>query len=137
MGEGGGSKAKQAPKKAIALRLEPLRPGVPEFEKVMSEDRQTITVGTNKALVDIVVRDEIVSKKHCMLALVGIHGELALSIQDSSSNGTYVNGERLAVKQKKYRIRNGDKLELKHPDVDAGFGWKVDFGNTVAFFSRG
>jgi hypothetical protein len=132
-----GAKASEAgASKAIALRLEPLKPGMPHFEKVLSESKQNVLIGSHRGVVDVLVSDECVSKKHATLALVGIHGELALSIMDTSTNGTFVNGERLQAKKKRYRIRNGDKLQIMDPTVDEEFGWKVDFGNTVAFFSR-
>lgn len=123
-------------KKAIALRLEPLKPGLPEFERVLGEDRQSITIGQLRGVADVVIRDEAVSKKHCVLSLIGINGELGLSIIDHSTNGTFVNGKRLPVKQKRYRVRSGDKLFVKHPELDGEFGWTLDFGNTQSFFTR-
>ncbi|CAE6941990.1 unnamed protein product, partial [Symbiodinium sp. CCMP2592] len=99
--------------KAIALRLEPLKPGLPEYEKVLGEQKQTVLIGSNRGKVDVFVRDECISKKHTSLSLVGIHGELALSVLDHSTNGSFLNGQRLPAKDKKYRIRNGDKLTLK------------------------
>lgn len=122
--------------KAIALRLEPLKPGLPEYEKVLGENKQTVLIGSQRGVVDVLCTNEAVSKKHTSLALVGVHGELALSIMDTSTNGTYVNGKRLEAKKKRYRIRSGDLLQLVDPSIDAELGWKVDFGNTVAFFSR-
>ncbi|CAJ1355246.1 unnamed protein product [Effrenium voratum] len=56
--------------------------------------------------------------------------------QDHSTNGSFLNGNRLPDKNKRYRIRSGDKLTLKSPDIEPDYGWKVDFGNTVAYFSR-
>eukprot|EP00931_Biecheleriopsis_adriatica_P116004 TRINITY_DN9171_c0_g1_i1.p1 TRINITY_DN9171_c0_g1~~TRINITY_DN9171_c0_g1_i1.p1 ORF type:complete len:259 (-),score=67.90 TRINITY_DN9171_c0_g1_i1:121-864(-) len=123
--------------KAIALRLEPLKPGLPEFEKVLGEHKQEVVIGSNRGRVDVVVHDDAISKKHLSLSLVGIHGELALSILDHSTNGSYLNGNRLPAKNKRFRIRSGDKLTLKAPSLDEDYGWKVDFGNTVAFFARG
>merc|ERR1712060_359547 len=106
------------------------------FERVLSEDRQSVTIGSKRGTVDVFVVDEAISKVHCVLALIGIHGELALSITDHSTNGTFVNGKRLPVKKKRYRIRNGDRVEIKDTTLDDDFGWKCDFGNTVAYFSR-
>eukprot|EP00929_Paragymnodinium_shiwhaense_P112749 TRINITY_DN81010_c0_g1_i1.p1 TRINITY_DN81010_c0_g1~~TRINITY_DN81010_c0_g1_i1.p1 ORF type:complete len:408 (-),score=134.62 TRINITY_DN81010_c0_g1_i1:57-1280(-) len=124
-------------KKAIALRLEPMSASLPTFERVLSQERQNVVIGTNRKVVDITVNDEAVSKKHCTLALIGLKGELALCIIDSSTNGVWLNGERLPEKQKRYRVRSGDKLTLKGPSLDADFGWVCDFGNTTAYFSRG
>jgi len=126
----------QRPGKAIALRLEPLKPGLPEFEKVLGEHKQSVVIGSQRGVADVVVVDEIVSKKHIILSLIGVHGELALSIADYSTNGTWMNGERLREKKKKYRVRSGDKILVMDPTLDDEFGWKVDFGNTVAYFSR-
>ncbi|CAJ1449395.1 unnamed protein product, partial [Effrenium voratum] len=122
--------------KAIALRLEPLKEGLPEYEKVLGEQKQAVSIGTNRGKVDVAVRDEAVSKKHLSLSLVGIKGELALCVLDHSTNGSFLNGNRLPDKNKRYRIRSGDKLTLKSPDIEPDYGWKVDFGNTVAYFSR-
>lgn len=129
-------KVERISKRAIVLRLEPLKPGLPEFERVLSEERQSMTIGSMRGKVDLLVSDEAVSKKHATLSIVGIKGELALSVMDYSTNGTFVNGERLPEKQKRYRIRSGDKLTVKNKSLDEDFGWKCDFGNTVSFFSR-
>jgi hypothetical protein len=129
-------KSKTPAKRAIALKLEPLGPGVPVFERVLSEERQSVTIGSNRKSVDVLVSDDAISKMHCTIALVGINNELALSIIDNSTNGTFVNGERLREKGKRYRLRSGDKLVMKNPSVDEEYGWSCDFGNTVAFFSR-
>mmetsp|Transcript_103108 Transcript_103108/g.204775 ORF Transcript_103108/g.204775 Transcript_103108/m.204775 type:complete len:260 (+) Transcript_103108:54-833(+) len=122
--------------KAIALRLEPLKTGLPEFEKVLGQASQSITIGSARGVADVVVRDEAVSKKHTTLALIGIHGELALAIVDNSTNGTFVNGNRLVARNKRFRIRNGDVILIKDPGLEEDYGWKLDFGNTVSFFSR-
>lgn len=123
-------------KRALALRLEPLSKRLPEFERVLSEGHQDVTVGAHRGLADVVVLDDGVSKRHCALALVAIKHDLALSVTDFSTNGTWVNGERLLVKGKRFRVHNGDRLCLKDPSLDDDFGWKVDFGVTTAFFTR-
>jgi len=121
--------------KAIALRLEPLKPGIPEYEKILGENKQSVLIGSLRGMVDVLVTEEVVSKKHVTLSLVGVHNELALCIVDTSTNGTYINGKRIE-KKKRFRLRSGDKLQLMDPSIDDEIGWKVDFGNTVAFFSR-
>lgn len=127
----------EAKGKAIALRLEPLKPGLPEFERVLGESRQSVLIGSNRSKVDINVSDDVVSKKHVSLHLIGIKGELTLCIVDHSTNGSYVNGTRLPGREKRFKIRSGDKLTIKAPELDEDFGWKLDFGGTVAFFTRG
>lgn len=129
-------KTQESAKRAIALRLEPLKPELPSFERVLSESKQSVTIGSLRKSADVFVSDEAVSKKHCTLTLIGINGELALAVVDNSTNGTFVNNERLPARQKRFRIRNGDKLVIKSPGLDEDFGWKCDFGNTVAYFSR-
>merc|ERR1719253_1078670 len=114
-----------------------MKPGVPEFEKVLGEHKQSVLIGSQRGVVDLVVSAEAVSKKHTTISLVGIHGELALTIVDTSTNGTYINGKRIQAKHKRFRLRSGDTLQLMDPSIDPELGWKVDFGNTVAFFSRG
>jgi pSer/pThr/pTyr-binding forkhead associated (FHA) protein len=109
---------------------------MPEFEKILGENKQSILIGSQRGAVDVLVTNEIVSKKHVKLELVGIKGELALSVIDTSTNGTFLNGKRLEAKKKRFRIRSGDTLQLMDPSIDEEYGWKVDFGNTVAFFSR-
>ncbi|CAJ1378239.1 unnamed protein product [Effrenium voratum] len=73
--------------KAIALRLEPLKEGLPEYEKVLGEQKQAVSIGTNRGKVDVAVRDEAVSKKHLSLSLVGIKGELALCVLETTLAG--------------------------------------------------
>jgi len=131
-----GGKLKETKSRAISLRLEPLVPGLPEFERVLNEQRQAVVIGCIKNLADVVIRDEAISKKHVSLALVGIHRELALSVIDHSTNGAWINGERLPARGKRFRVRNGDRLEIKDPSMYENFGWKCDFGNTVSYFSR-
>jgi len=128
--------SKSGGKKAISLRLEPLKPGLPAFERVLNEDRQSVTIGSKRGLADLVVVDEAVSKRHCVIALIGVRGELALSIVDHSTNGTFVNGKRVQTKGKRFRIRSGDRIEVKDASLEEGVGWKCDFGNTVSFFTR-
>merc|ERR1712151_1312369 len=129
-------KVERVSKRAIVLRLEPLKPGLPEFEKVLSEEKQSVTIGSLRGKVDLLVSDEACSKKHCSLSICGIKGELALAVIDYSTNGTFINGEKLPEKSKRYRIRSGDKLTVKSNSLDEDFGWRADFGNTVSFFSR-
>merc|ERR1712129_170982 len=107
-----------------------------EFERVLSESNPMVTLGSNRKTCDLIAMDEAVSKKHCILTLIGVHGELAMGIIDHSTNGTYVNGKRIAVKGKRYRIRSGDTILVKNPGLEEDFGWKCDFGNTVSFFQR-
>merc|ERR1712085_25794 len=130
--EAGGNESR-----AIALRLEPLIPGLPEFERVLNDTKQGVIIGSKRGgACDVTVMDDAVSKKHCSLSIIGLKGELALSVIDHSTNGIWVNGERLPVKGKRYRLRNGDKLTVKKKDLEENFGWKCDFGATVSFFSR-
>jgi len=131
-----GLQAREGTRKAIALRLEPLRDGLPAFERVLTEGNQNVVIGSNRKLCDLAVVDEAVSKKHCMLGLIGVHGELAMSITDTSTNGTYINGKRVQTKGKRFRIRSGDTLQVKDARLEEDFGWKIDFGNTVSFFER-
>mmetsp|Transcript_54487 Transcript_54487/g.129895 ORF Transcript_54487/g.129895 Transcript_54487/m.129895 type:complete len:282 (-) Transcript_54487:82-927(-) len=132
----GAGRVEERAKKAIHLKMEPLKPGLPAFERTLTEEKQTLSIGGQRKFSELVVGGEAVSKKHCTIALVAIKGELALSITDSSTNGTWVNGQRLREKQKKYRLRSGDRLQLKSPDYEDGFGWTCEFGNTVAYFTR-
>mmetsp|Transcript_32897 Transcript_32897/g.70800 ORF Transcript_32897/g.70800 Transcript_32897/m.70800 type:complete len:304 (+) Transcript_32897:628-1539(+) len=123
-------------KKAIALRLEPLKGGIPSFERVLSEDNQNVVIGSRRGAVDIVVSDEAVSKRHCEFSLIGVQNQLALAITDYSTNGTWVNGNKVSSKGKKYRIRTGDRVQIKCSTLEDDFGWTLDFGSTVSFFSR-
>lgn len=133
---GAAPKVAQGASKAIVLRLEPLKPGLPEFERVLGEHKQNIVIGSQRRVADVIVGDEAISKRHAVIELIGIKGELGLSISDHSTNGTFVNKARLQPKNKRFRIRSGDVLHLMDPSIDDEFGWKVDFGNTVAYFSR-
>lgn len=116
--------------------MEPLKPGLPEYEKVLGEARQLVTIGSARGKVDICVHNDATSKRHAVLALVGIQNELALAVSDHSTNGTWVNDQRVPAKDKRFRIRTGDRLLVKDPGVEPDVGWKVDIGNAVAFFSR-
>eukprot|EP00746_Dinoflagellata_sp_MGD_P004878 gnl/MRDRNA2_/MRDRNA2_109420_c0_seq1.p1 gnl/MRDRNA2_/MRDRNA2_109420_c0~~gnl/MRDRNA2_/MRDRNA2_109420_c0_seq1.p1 ORF type:complete len:308 (-),score=85.42 gnl/MRDRNA2_/MRDRNA2_109420_c0_seq1:46-894(-) len=123
-------------KRAIMLRMEPLKPNLKEFEGVLGEERQTVTIGGNRKVVDLFVNDEMVSKKHLVLCVIGVHNELALAVVDHSTNGTYINGKKIPQRQKRFRVRSGDKITLKDPRIEDDCGWKLDFGNTTCFFVR-
>jgi len=117
---------------ALSLRLEPLKPGLPEFETLLGKGmQQAMTIGGDSCRVDLAVLDEFVSKRHVVLALAGVNGGLGLSVADASIEGTWVNGERLPATMKRFRVHDGDSLCIKGPCREENFGWKLVFQEAV------
>jgi len=75
---------------------------------------------------DVVVPDELVSRKHCALEFHrgGVY------VADHSTNGTFLNGKRLPQKKGskgKVLVMHGDELLLKNPERgDQEFGYIVN-----------
>jgi serine/threonine protein kinase len=68
------------------------------------------TVGRAVAC-DIVVPDQGVSLAHCSLYRATLNGVLRSVLCDTSTNGTYLNGKRLA-RDHEYELANGDEVTL-------------------------
>ena len=73
------------------------------IDKIFIDDKQ-FSVGREKNSVDYVLEDRSISKKHATFKTLG---EEYFIIDNSSSNGTYLNGKRLQAEQE-YKIKNGD-----------------------------
>jgi hypothetical protein len=117
---------------ALSLKLEPLKAGLPEFETLLGKGmQQALTIGGDCQRVDLAVADEGVSKRHVILALAGVDGGLGLSVADASTEGTWVNGERLPATMKRFRVHDGDSLCIKGPCREENFGWKLVFQEAV------
>lgn len=74
-------------------------------------DGETMVIGTNPALCNIVITDDarIVSGKHCSVSFKSSDG--SYSIIDHSTNGTYINGSHIA-KNVPVPVFKGDIITL-------------------------
>ena len=82
--------------------------------------------------MDVCVKDDLVSRQHCILELDVQRG--AVYIIDTSTNGTFLNGTALPAKSSsKVLLSHGDDLVLKGPQHDPNreFGWVVNISEMV------
>jgi hypothetical protein len=97
---------------SVLCRLSPmntLKPG----RKTLSAQTPVLSIGKDRSN-DVVIRDGLVSRQHCVLSLDEDRG--AVYVLDCSTNGTYLNGVRLPKKEVgKVLITHGDELLLKDP----------------------
>merc|ERR1740121_1902915 len=93
-------------------------PGAPD-EVLLTSGRPQLVLGREPGEgVDVVLRRAHVSKAHATLTLQDHGGELAALLQDTSSNGTWVNGARLDP-GRPVRLRPGDQVSFLPPGAPA------------------
>lgn len=81
------------------------------FELVVDSD--SVLIGKNEEIVDKVITfNEMISRKHCRI--VCANGGYFIS-DEGSTNGTYVNGAKIAPGQR-YQINRGDIIRLADSD---------------------
>lgn len=92
--------------------------GAPE-EVLLTSSRPQLVLGREPGEgVDVVLRRAHVSKAHATLTLQDHGGELAALLQDTSSNGTWVNGARLDP-GRPVHLRPGDRVSFLPPGAPA------------------
>jgi len=125
--------SKERRRRALYVHLTPLAPSLPEVEKTLHAERTTLVVGTARGH-DIVVDDSACSRKHCSLVLKQRGEQYLLTVQDSSTNGTWLGGVRVP-KGKFVPISVGQELLLR-PKLGEGdgLGWSVDLAATETYF---
>lgn len=113
--QGGGS---------VRLRLTPMNT-LPPCEVALSSAKRAISLGKG-AENDVVVADNMVSRKHCIIDLD--HHRGGVYISDYSTNGTFLNGRQLPNKSGgKVILMHGDELLLKSPQQGhTEFGYIVN-----------
>ncbi|CAN5187057.1 hypothetical protein BH20ACI1_BH20ACI1_17320 [soil metagenome] len=96
-----------APEKEIFIAEFVLK-GTPKKVKLAFEEKERKSVGRTKEN-DLAIDDESVSKVHAALVL---NSEKQLMVADTgSSNGTFINGERIAY-GRAFVVKDGDKLKF-------------------------
>lgn len=78
---------------------------LPVYRKYLLDKKQTVTLGRGKENTFILGGSGLVSKTHARL----IYEEEGWTLYDESSNGTYVNGKIVKVRQP---LRFGDQVEI-------------------------
>mmetsp|Transcript_80920 Transcript_80920/g.219322 ORF Transcript_80920/g.219322 Transcript_80920/m.219322 type:complete len:142 (+) Transcript_80920:1-426(+) len=109
---------------SVLLRLSPMH-NLRPFEVTFTSARKAVSLGKD-ADNDLVVSDQLVSRRHCVIELDNQRG--GVFVADFSTNGTFLNGRRLPAKnQGKVILMHGDELLLKDPQQgDAEFGYIVN-----------
>lgn len=109
---------------SVRLRLTPMNTLKP-VEVALTSAKRTITIGKG-AENDVVVADQMVSRRHCVIDLD--HHRGGVYIVDLSTNGTYLNGRQLPNKSGgKVVLMHGDELLLKNPQQGhTEFGYIVN-----------
>lgn len=105
---------------------------LPIFERRLTPAQPTISIGKDPSN-DVFIKDDLVSRKHCILELDAERG--GVFVIDTSTNGTFLNNERLPAQgSSKVLLSHGDDLVLKHPDHDPNreFGWVVNMTEIAA-----
>src|SRR5687768_17432624 len=91
--------------------------GVPSEKRFQMEQGKRLSIGRTKGN-DLAIDDSSVSKMHASLML-NSHGKLVIA-DTGSTNGTYLNGERIAY-GKAIEILPDDKVKFGAIDVDLDF----------------
>lgn len=87
----------------------------PKLEQFPHGDRDVYTIGRNRH-ADFQVVDGRVSGFHCRLLRNEVEGALLCFLEDTSSNGTYINKMKMG-KQEKRRLSSGDEIALLSPKL--------------------
>lgn len=72
---------------------------------------EVLSIGRDMKTVNIVLKDESVSRTHCILYFRGNQ----IILQDYSMNGTLVNGKKIE-KEKEYPLHQGDRIQIGNSD---------------------
>ncbi|KAG5510518.1 hypothetical protein JKF63_06815 [Porcisia hertigi] len=111
----------------LVARLVPVYAGLPTLK--LHQDSRNVIVGRGKAISEeyrINVSEKL-SSQHCELIVDPV--TLCVELRDMSTNGTFLNGVRLA-KGESVALQNGDRVELTRP-ADSGADGQAP-GNSVA-----
>lgn len=100
----------------LVARLVPVYAGLPTLG--LHQDSGTVIVGRSKDLSEDYRIDgcDKLSAKHCELVVDAV--TLRITLRDTSTNGTFVNGVRVA-KNAAVELHNGDKVSLTRPAAAA------------------
>lgn len=96
----------------VVARLVPLYAGLPTLD--LHQDSSAVVVGRSKELSEDYRIDgcDKLSAKHCEFKVDPV--TLRVSLRDTSTNGTFVNGTRVA-KGEVVELQSGDKVSLTRP----------------------
>ncbi|KAJ1912629.1 hypothetical protein IWQ60_009578 [Tieghemiomyces parasiticus] len=104
----------------LVARLVPLRPELPGVGLLLGKLSRGYVIG-RAPVCDIHLRDTLVSQQHCRIFTdatdvnaVDLTQPLSVFVQDTSRNGTYVNGVRLG-KNNQTLLMHGDTLRMTGP----------------------
>lgn len=81
--------------------------------------RDCYTIGRNNTC-DIILNDKRVSGNHCVVYCDYSQSRMRVYVEDTSSNGTYINGlETKLNKHERTELRSGDEVHVIHPKLVA------------------
>lgn len=127
-GNGGGSTAGECEATSMIKQLRLLEqapPGAPARELFVSKEEFLIGRGSD---CDLRLPDEAVSRHHCLLRIVGDEADVS---DLGSSNGTFLNGQRIVSQ---VVVRTGDTLRVGPHTfiIDLGDGAPLDLAATLS-----
>lgn len=85
--------------------------GVQNNDNVIHMDKYPYVLGSFDKMSDVVIKAQVVSRMHCCIYHEDFKEDKYLVEDLNATNGTYLNGERLANHEKK-ELHNGDILKL-------------------------
>lgn len=110
--------------KSARVRLASMAPGLKDFNRTLTADKATFSIGTD-ATCALKVKGPLVSRSHAVVEFQPEKG--SVYIVDTSTNGTFLNGKRLPPKASaKVMLSHGDELLLQDPSHAAEFGYMVN-----------
>lgn len=113
------------PIESVLIRLSPMTEHLKTAEKTLTGGVTHMNIGKDKQC-DCIIDHKVASRLHCQITLDSEKG--GVYVTDSSTNGTWLNGERLPQKKLgKVLLSHGDEILFRDPSSgDAEFGYMVN-----------
>jgi hypothetical protein len=87
------------------------------FHRQKKDLRYDYVIGRSKTC-DIVIQDKHVSSHHCSIYCDYTQAAVRVFVEDSSSNGTFLNGPATRLSQKqRAELKSGDEIYILNPDL--------------------
>ncbi len=90
--------------------------GIYQYAEIPIEGSETVVIGRNPEMCNVIVQGEKVSRKHCSISFDTRTGQYR--IQDHSSNGTFISGRGRMKKESVEMVPAGTRISLGEKDND-------------------